>query len=90
MTNRKDGNKNQIVTNINYDQNSLSISGKTIVTKSKGHQIKFILRRLTGTFWNKKWDFSSMRLGNKSTRNEQKRQKFNKTFLFFKKVPYSN
>ena len=92
MTTRKDGNKNQIVTNINYDQNSLSIFWKPLITKSKEHQIKFILRRLTDTFWNKIWDFSSMRLGNKSTRNEQKWQKFFETSLFFfkKKVLNSN
>ena len=36
-------------------------------------------------FGNKIWDFFSMQLGNKSTRNEQKRQKFIKTMLFLKK-----
>ena len=63
MATRKEGNKNQIVTNIHYDQNTLSTFWKPLITKSKWHQIKFILRRLTGTFWNKIWDFSSMRLG---------------------------
>ena len=50
MTTRKDGNKNQIVTNINYDQNYLSIFWKPLITKWKWHQIKFILTRLTRTF----------------------------------------
>ena len=31
----------------------MSIFWKPLITKSKGHQIKFILRRLNGTFWNK-------------------------------------
>ena len=90
MTFRKDGNKNQIVKNINYDQNSLTIFWKPLITKSKGYQIKFTLRRLTGALCNKMWDFSSTRLGNKSSRNEQKRQKFIGILLFIKKVLNSN
>ena len=89
MTTREDGNKNQIVTNIKYDQNSLSIFWKPLITKSKWHQIKFILKIFTGTFWNKIWDFSSMRLGNKSTRKEQKGQRLLKD-CFFKKELNSN
>ena len=50
MTTRKDSNKNQIVTNINYDQNSLSIFWKPLITKSKWHQLKFILKGFTGNF----------------------------------------
>ena len=40
-------------------------------------------------FWNNIWDFSSMRLGNKSTRNEQKGQSLLK-HCFFKKELSSN
>ena len=72
MTTRKYGNKNQIVTNINYDQNSLSIFWKPLITKLKWHQIKLILRRLSCTLLEQTWDFSSMRLGIKSTRKDQK------------------
>ena len=90
MTTRKNDKRNQIVTNINYDENSLSIFWKPLTTKSKGHQMKFILKRLTGFFWNKIWEFSSMRLGNKLTRNGQNWQKFNETLLFLKKLLNSN
>ena len=40
VTNEKDRDKNEIITNINYDQNSLSVFLKQLITKSKRHQIK--------------------------------------------------
>ena len=43
VTTRKDGDKNQVTTNINYDQHSLSIFLKQLI-KSKWHQIKPILK----------------------------------------------
>ena len=40
---RKGGEKDPIITNNNYDQNSSSILLKPLITKSKWHQIKTIL-----------------------------------------------
>ena len=58
VTTRKDGDKNQIITNINYDQNSLSIFLKQLITKPKWHQKKpivvttnkIVLHKKYGTF----------------------------------------
>ena len=61
--------------------------------KTTNNQIKMAsdevyTKKINRYLWNKIWDFSSMRLGNKLTRNEQKRQKFIKTLLFLKKKNY--
>ena len=40
---KRDGDKNQIITNTNYDQNSFSIFCKQSMIKSKRLQIKRIL-----------------------------------------------
>ena len=71
MTTRKDGNKkNQIIT-INYDQNSWFIfkimNNQIKITSDTTFTKKIIL------YFNRKkrLQFSSMRLSNKSTRNEQ-------------------
>ena len=48
VTTRKDSDKNQIITNINYDQNSLSLFWKQLNTKSKWHQIKPKKRKRPG------------------------------------------
>ena len=51
---RKDNDKIQIVTNINYDQNSFFL--KQLIAKSKWHQIKTILRKnKTSTSLGKKY-----------------------------------
>ena len=46
VTARKDGDKNQMITNINYNQNSLFIFLKSIITKSEWHQIKLLLKEI--------------------------------------------
>ena len=63
--------RNQIITNNNYDQKSLSIFLETICNEIEVASEKQYKRRITCTSLEKIWDFSSMRLGNKSTRNEQ-------------------
>ena len=45
VTTRNEGDKNQIIKNINYDQSSLSIFLKQLINKLKWHQIKPILNR---------------------------------------------
>ena len=45
VTARKYGDKNQIVTNTENDRISLSIFLKQLITKSKWHQIKPILKK---------------------------------------------
>ena len=45
VTTKKDGDKNQIITKTNYDQNSLSIFCKQSMIKSKRRQIKRILKQ---------------------------------------------
>ena len=46
MTTIQDDDKNQKITINNYDQNSLCIILKQLITKSKCHQIKLILKLL--------------------------------------------
>ena len=70
MTTSKYGGKNQIITNINYDQNSFTfwnMNNQTKMALDKTYTEETNLYFLTKT-----WDFSSIRPGNKSTRNEQK------------------
>ena len=52
------------ITNINYDQNSMSII-KKILTKSNSHQIKPKQNKFTYTSLEKILDLSSIRLGNR-------------------------
>ena len=84
VTTRKENNKIKF-TNNNYDQNSLSIFLKQLITQSKWRQTKTILRKnKTCTSLEKKiWYFSSMRLDNKSTKKIK--EKFKKTLPFFGK-----
>ena len=49
MTTIQDDDKNQKITINNYDQNSLRIILKQLITKSKWHQIKLILKLLKKT-----------------------------------------
>ena len=51
-----------MIANISYDQKTLSIFWKHLVTKSKWHQIKIILKKSNLYFTRKKWDFSSENL----------------------------
>ena len=69
---RKNDNKNQLITNNNYDQNCcpfLKTSNNQIEMPSEKTYSK---QDYPVPHWRKIWDFSSMRLGKKSTRNEQK------------------
>ena len=75
----KDNHKIQI-TNINYDQNSMSILKKII--KSNLHQIKPKQNKLTYASLEKIRDLSSMQLGNRSTKKMEKRQRLEKKSIF--------
>ena len=44
---------------------------KPVITKSKSHQMKIVIKKINLYFIEKIWDFSPMGLGNKTTRNEQ-------------------
>ena len=80
-TTRKDKSKNQI-TNIKYDQNSMSIF-KKIRTKSNAYQIKPKQNKLTYTSLEKTWDLSSIDWVT-GRQKEQKGANFNNMFLFLK------
>ena len=69
VTTKKDNDTIQIVTIINYSQNSLSSFLKQLITEPKLHQIKPILQKHKLALHNIEIrDFASMRLDNKSTR----------------------
>ena len=74
VTTRRDSDKIQIITNINKDKTRCSFF-KTI-----NHHIEmtsdktYIKEKQTCTSLEKIWDFFSMQLDSKSTRNEQKWQ----------------
>ena len=72
MTTRIDNHENQI-SNINYDQNLMTIIKKIIKTKSNSHQIKHEQNKFSYTSLEKMWDLSSMRLGNQPTQKRAKR-----------------
>ena len=55
MTNRKDDNKNQIITNINYDQNSLSIFLKTTNNQIKKASDKIYAQMINRHFFGTKY-----------------------------------
>ena len=58
---------------------------KTTSNQIKMASDKNYTKKINRYFLDKLWDFFSMRLGNKSARNEQKQQKFIKTLLLLKK-----
>ena len=87
MTTKKDGDKNQIITNINYDQNSLSIFGNNYSPNQNGINQTYT-KKINLDFIDKIWDFSSMQIGNKSIINKQKGQSIMKTLLFLKRINF--
>ena len=58
---------------------------KTTNNQTKMASDKTYIKNINRYLWNEICDSSSKRLGNKSTRNKQKRQMFFKTLLFLKK-----
>ena len=86
VTTRKDSDKNQIITNINYEQNSLSLFWKQLNTKSKWHQIKPKKEKDPVYHKEKSMVFFLNAIYNNSTRKEQKGKVEENVAIFWKKI----
>ena len=82
VTTRKEGDKNQIFTNISYDKNSLSIFFKTVKRQIKMTLNKTYDKASTCTSLERNMDFYSMWPANQSARKRAKGQSSRNTVTF--------
>ena len=87
-TNRKDQKKKS--DNKHYLRPKLNVyNEKKKVTKSDSHQIKPKQNNVTYISLETIWELSSMRLNNRSEKEEKRGAKFKTTFLFLKTINFS-